>query len=110
MIALFYLWLLPMVFERFLPLSDPLRILISLLLIAPLAFLMGLPFPLGLSRLRKLEPTLIPWAWAVNGCASVISAILATLLAIEIGFALLVGLAALLYLSAGFLFSPKNAK
>lgn len=28
----------------------------------------------------------MPWAWGINGCASVLSAILASLLAIEIGF------------------------
>jgi hypothetical protein len=34
-----------------------------------------------------MAPDLVPWAWAINGCASVISAVLATLLAIHFGFA-----------------------
>ncbi len=77
-----------------------LRILSSLILIAPLAFCMGVPFPLGLSRLGKTAPALIPWAWGINGCASVISAVLATLLAMQAGFAVVVAAAAILYLAA----------
>ena len=51
--------------------------------IAPLAFAMGLPFPLGLARLARDAPAFVPWAWGLNGCASVIAAIAALLLAIE---------------------------
>ena len=64
-----------------------LRAILGLLTIAPLAFAMGLPFPLGLSRLARTTPALVPWAWGVNGCASVVAAIAALLLAIEIGLA-----------------------
>ncbi|MDX1402722.1 MAG: hypothetical protein R3245_12435, partial [Kiloniellales bacterium] len=107
-ISFCYLWFLPEFFANFTALFDIWRIFITLSLIAPLAFFMGLPFPLALARLDNLAPRLIPWAWAVNGCASVVSAILATLLAMEIGFALLLALACLLYLCSGFLFIPKK--
>ncbi|MGH8562122.1 MAG: spermidine synthase, partial [Nevskiales bacterium] len=59
--------------------SLPLKMLLVLLLVAPLAFAMGMPFPLGLTRLAREQPALVPWAWAINGCASVLSALLATL-------------------------------
>ena len=72
----------------------------SVALIAPLAFCMGMPFPLGLARIRAHAPGWIPWAWAVNGCASVIGAVLAALLAMHLGFTAVVGLAAALYLVA----------
>jgi len=78
-------------------LPDAVRILISVALIAPLAFCMGLPFPLGLGRLADHAPDLIPWAWAINGCASVISAVLATLLAIHLGFPTVIAVALALY-------------
>jgi len=65
--------------------SPWLRAILGLSTIAPLAFAMGLPFPLGLSWLARTTPTLVPWAWGVNGCASVVAAIAALLLAIEIG-------------------------
>ncbi|MGH8075767.1 MAG: spermidine synthase [Lysobacter sp.] len=57
----------------------------GLLGIAPLAFAMGLPFPLGLARLARSAPAFVPWAWGLNGCASVIAAIAALLLAMSIG-------------------------
>ena len=78
------------------PLSDIPKILISLALIAPLAFWMGMPFPLALARVAAHTPGLVPWAWGINGCASVLSAILATLLAMSFGFRVIV-LAALAF-------------
>jgi hypothetical protein len=77
--------------------SLPAKVVLTLGLIAPLAFCMGLPFPLGLSRLADAAPEYLPWAWGVNGCASVISAVLATLLAIHFGFGTVIVLAVLLY-------------
>ncbi len=35
---------------------------------------------------RRIEPRLIPWAWAVNGVGSVASAVLAVILGMSIGF------------------------
>ncbi len=40
---------------------------------------------------------LIPWAWGVNACASVVAAILATVLAIHLGFGAVIVLAVVLY-------------
>jgi hypothetical protein len=90
----------PSLFELLAPLSFAVRILACLLLIAPLGIALGMPFPLGLQRLSQQTPELIPWAWGINGCASVVSAILAPLLAMEIGYRGLLILAAGLYLLA----------
>ena len=95
--SLLYLVLLPPLFRQAMPLADGLKILLSIALIAPLAFAMGMPFPLGLARTAEGAPSLVPWAWGVNGCASVVAAILATLLAIHLGFGVVVVLAVLLY-------------
>jgi len=92
-----YLLALDPMLARLAMLPDALRILISVALIAPLAFCMGMPFPLGLGRLADYAPGLIPWAWAINGCASVISAVLATLLAIHFGFSTVIAAALALY-------------
>lgn len=70
------------------------RATVASLLTAPLAFCMGLPFPLAL---RELPEPLVPWAWGINGCASVVSAALATLLAVEFGFSAVLWLALALY-------------
>jgi hypothetical protein len=105
--VLAYLWLLPVVFERFMGLPDPARIGISLALIAPLAFFMGMPFPLGLGRLARRAPEFIPWAWGINGFASVVSAALATLLAIEFGFGMVLLAALVMYLAAAAVFGGR---
>ena len=72
----------------------------TLMLVAPLAFLMGMPFPIGLSRLGAEAPAFIPWAWGINGCASVMAALVATLLAVHVGFSMVLLLAAALYVVA----------
>ena len=99
-----YLLSLGSLLEQLASLPDVMRILICAVLIAPLAFCMGMPFPLGLARLAEYAPDLIPWAWAINGCASVISAVLATLLAIHLGFATVIAMALVLYALAQWVF------
>lgn len=105
--ALLYLILLPELFSHFAALSDPIKISMSLLVIAPLAFFMGMPFPIGLARLTAEAGDFIPWAWGLNGFASVVSASLATLLAIELGFSAVLLMALGLYLLAAVLVSKR---
>lgn len=88
---------LPWLFAHAMGLPDAARIALSVALIAPLAFFMGMPFPLGLARAEALDARLVPWAWGINGCASVTGAVLATLLAIHVGFTAVVALALVLY-------------
>ncbi len=76
------------------------RIGLALLVIAPLAFLMGMPMPSGLRIVGARNPSFIPWAWAVNGVASVTASILAIVLAMAFGFTGVLGLSASLYLLA----------
>lgn len=56
----------------------------AFLVILPFAA-MGIPFPLLLRHLGQTQGELLPWAWAVNGCASVVAGPLATLLALGTG-------------------------
>lgn len=104
-LALSYVALLPLLFDSFIGLTDGPRMTVSIMLIAPLAFCMGMPFPLGLKRLAERAPDFIPWAWGINGFASVISAVLATLLAIELGFTVVIYLALLIYAGAVAMFN-----
>jgi hypothetical protein len=73
------------------------RVILALLLIAPAAFVMGIPFPLGIRLLTGTDESEIPWAWGINGCLSVVSALLATVIAVEMGFAWVMIFAALAY-------------
>lgn len=99
-IALSYLLVLPLVFDRLISYPDPLKIAVSVALIAPLAICMGMPFPLGLKRVAQAAPDFIPWAWGINGFASVVSAVLATLLAIGFGFNVVILLALAMYVAS----------
>jgi spermidine synthase len=64
----------------------PIKIIFTTLLIAPPAFFMGMPFPLGLRLLSERNDSQVPWAWGINSLFSVISVVLATIIAIELGF------------------------
>jgi len=97
LLSVLYVTLLPLLFKRLIGYGDLTRIVISVVMIAPLAFSMGMPFPLGLKHVARTAPAFIPWAWGINGFASVMSAVLATLLAIEFGFTFVVLFALLLY-------------
>lgn len=73
---------------------------VSLIIIAIPSFLMGMPFPMCLKLLSAGGEKNIPWAWAINGCMSVISAALAIMLAAEAGFTIV-----LLSASLGYAFA-----
>ncbi len=91
-------------FVKLIALPQIAKIPIAVLLVAPLGFFLGVPFPVGLSAVAAETPSLVAWAWGINGCASVISAILATLLAVQFGFTWLMVLALLLYAFAALCF------
>jgi len=74
--------------------SVTVRFLIAAGLVAPLAFAMGHMLPSGMRQVGWAAPTVVPWAWAVNGTASVIATVAAPLAAMHVGFRW-VGLAAL---------------
>lgn len=76
------------------------RLAAVLILIAPLAFAMGLPFPLGLRWFGTRSAALVPWAWGVNGCASVLASPLAMIIAMQWGFVYTVTAAAACYVVA----------
>jgi hypothetical protein len=79
--------------------SLAMRYLIALFLIFPTGFMMGLPFPLGM-RYMLDNPVQRAYAWSVNGCASVLSAIVAAQAAISFGIPSVAGLAVLAYVVA----------
>jgi spermidine synthase len=81
-----YPLLLPHLFRWLLGGGLIFRLLASVIMLAPLGFLMGFPFPKGIRLTGKIAPRLIPWAWGLNGCASVLSSILAVMIAISYGF------------------------
>jgi hypothetical protein len=77
---------------------------LAFLAIMPLGYLMGFPMPAGLRRLEQGAPSLIPWAWGVNGFASVLAAPVATAIGMTWGYTVAGGLALALYLLPTLLF------
>lgn len=76
------------------------RVLITILLIAPAGFVMGIPFPSGLIRLEAWHPPSVRWAWSLNAAASVLGSGSAIFLAIYLGLRNTLLLGAVLYLAA----------
>ena len=87
----------PRVFHACLGLAIFWRIAIALLLVAPLGFLLGMPFPLGLRLAMQRSSALGSWAWGVNGFFTVIGTVLALMLGMMIGFRIVLLLACACY-------------
>jgi hypothetical protein len=97
-----YLFLLPFLYESLIGISLTLKIITTFLVIFPLGFMMGFPFPTGVRMLDQEDKRLIPWAWATNAFSSVINSIFALIVAFWGGYNLVLILAAGGYLLALF--------
>jgi hypothetical protein len=69
----------------------------AVLVLAPIGFLMGLPFPLGMRDMLK-SPIQRAYAWSINGCASVLTAIISAQIALISGISYILGCAIAAYL------------
>ncbi len=86
------------------------RLLLAVSSLAILSFFLGWLFPSGLRAVAKRSPTLVPWAWGINGCASVVGAVLGKCLAISMGFTYLMFTACGLYFLAVTVFQVSFRK
>lgn len=77
------------------------RLAITVILLAPLGLIMGMPFPLGIRWAGAHRPGVIPWLWGINGVTSVLGSALAIALAIHVGFQITLVTAAAIYGLAG---------
>jgi hypothetical protein len=85
-LAAFYILLLPRIQAALLESSFTTRALASVLLLCPLGLVAGMFFPLGIFVAARADTRLVPWAWGINGCASVTGTVTAVLLAMSYGF------------------------
>ncbi len=95
--AFVYPLVVPAITPLVLPEATWVRMLVSALMVLPLGVLMGVMFPRGLAHLESTHRSLVPWAWAINGTSSVVSAVLAALLALSFGFSFVVRTGAIAY-------------
>jgi hypothetical protein len=87
--------LIPGIMAATLRLDIEVRSLLTMALLLPLAFCLGIMFPSGLRLLARHSPGTVPWMWGVNGLTSVAGSVLAMIVAKVWGFStvLLLGLA-----------------
>ncbi|HZS53733.1 MAG TPA: hypothetical protein VFA65_04975 [Bryobacteraceae bacterium] len=78
----------------------PVKVLVSVALIGPLGFVMGMPFPTGLTLLESVMPASVRWAWAINAASSVMGSAAAMFLAIYLGLKLTLIVGGLFYAGA----------
>jgi hypothetical protein len=77
-----------------------LKFAITVLLISPAGFFMGMPFPAGLQRLEAWHKPSVRWAWSLNAAASVLGSVGALVCAIYLGLVQTLLAGGLLYVVA----------
>ncbi len=82
----------------------PAKMLATVLVVSPLAFLMGIPFPTGLATLESWENSAVRWGWSMNAASSVFGSALAIFLAIYLGLYQTLVIGGLLYLGAAWIY------
>ena len=82
-------------------LSYPLRLLLSVTIVAPPAFLMGFPMATGMGWLARLDKEhMFVWAWGINGCFSVVGAATMPIIATSFGLSMVLEVSGAAYLLA----------
>jgi hypothetical protein len=116
-----YVFLLPGRLAGWVGLDFGYRLLVSAILLVPLGFLMGMPFPTGLRALAAFPAPEFPtetgqaenaveWAWAMNAAASVLGSVSAMVIAIQFGLTVTLACGAFAYVLALFLMPALRAK
>ncbi len=88
----------PWIVSQLIATALPVRIAASVLMLAPLGLLLGIPFAYGLRVTSTHSPQLTTWAWAINGFLSVVGSILTVVISMNFGFSAVLWLAALVYI------------
>jgi hypothetical protein len=90
----------PHLVDVFVGAALPVRVLVSICLTAPIGLCLGCFLPVGMSAVTEGAESareIVAWSWAVNAFASVVASILAAILAMAVGFKLLLLIAPVLY-------------
>lgn len=82
----FYVFALPGILHSALDWPKATKVVVSISLLAPLGYLMGMPFPLGMKLADATASRMVPWLWGINGTLSVLASVLSVFLALNLGF------------------------
>lgn len=99
-LGVLYALALPRLVPALLPLPLPARVAITVLIVAPLGFSMGMPFPSGLRQAGRAGLPAPAFYWGLNGVLSVIGSILTVLVAVNLGFRVVMVAASACYVGA----------
>ncbi len=89
---------------------EAVKVVLSIVAVGPVAFFLGMPFPLALSVLSGAgDSRLAAWGWAVNGAVSVLGIVLAQALAMMLGYTIVLQIVAAVYLVAWATFPRGHA-
>ena len=106
--------LTPLATRAFAATGTPVRVLISVILLAPIGLLMGMPFPMGLRAASRHASTreMTPWLWGINGSTSVVASVLAVAIAMgaSISAAFWTGFACYLLAAAGLAWGLRGTR
>src|SRR2546425_10123295 len=108
---LLYVFILPALLNALLGLPFAAKVIVSGVLLVPLGFAMGMPFPTGLRAFccnpsvpgQTADENAVEWAWAMNAASSVLGSGLAMVIAIQFGLNATLACGAAAYLTACFL-------
>jgi hypothetical protein len=97
LVALVGILVLPPLIELVIQTPRAARIALAVLILVPAGALMGIPLPAGVRLLSARQPSLVPWAWGMNGALSVMGATLAVFIAMNWGFSVTLAAGAAVY-------------
>ncbi len=80
--------------------SFALRVVLTVVMLAPFGVTLGMAMPIGLRRFAQQYPAGVPWAWGINGIASVLASALGVAAAVLAGFTVATLVAAACYVVA----------
>ncbi|MBI2619041.1 MAG: spermidine synthase-like protein [Ignavibacteriales bacterium] len=109
LLVVFAVFLFP-VLRSSIALPFPLKFMMTVILLVPLSFVMGLMFPLGLRRLNEISKSQVPWAWGINGATAVVGGSLSVLLLVEVGSTNVLLLASFFYAAASLVIQRTTEK
>jgi Predicted spermidine synthase with an N-terminal membrane domain len=113
-VLLAYVFFLPGRLAALVGMAIEYRLLVSAMLLVPLGFVMGMPFPTGLRALASSSGmssgNSVEWAWAMNAAASVLGSVLAMVIAIQFGLTVTLACGAGAYLLALLVMPALRAK
>lgn len=96
---------IPFIMNSFGQISILNKSIITSLLLIPLGFILGIPFPTGISLTKEMGlENSVPWLYSINGTMSVLGSVLALTIATTLGFTASLILGTLCYLAIALIF------